>query len=178
MKYAILASFALLPLFGMAQNSPQSPPAQPAAAKGDVDTVDHIVAAIYDSISGPAGQERNWDRFKSLFTADAQLAAVFPRDNGDVDEREFPMSQFIEMSGPLLKRDGFYERESHRKSERFGHIANLFSTYESRFHLNEKPFQRGINSIQLYNDGTRWWVRSIIWETETGKVKLPAEYGG
>ena len=80
-------------------------------------------------------------------------------------------------SAPYLEEHGFFERESARRVETYGHIAHVWSTYESRHKAEDpKPFARGINSIQLMNDGTRWWVVSIFWEQETPQTQIPSKY--
>jgi len=150
------------------------PPAKPA----DVASIDAIVAAVYDVISGDAGVERNWLRFRSLFYPGARMiptgrnaktghaAAIFIAPEG-----------YIRSSGPLLVKEGFHEREINRHVDTFGNIAQVFSSYEARHKLgDEKPFLRGINSIQLFNDGKRWWVLTIAWSAENEQNPLPEEY--
>jgi hypothetical protein len=149
----------------------------PAADPKDVATMESIVAAVYDVISGPAGQKRNWDRFRSLFVPGARLIPTFHRPTGEVLSRVSTPEEYIERSNPLLEKNGFFEREISRRVERFGNIAHIFSTYESRHKIDdEKPFARGINSIQLMNDGKRWWIVTIFWQGEDDKNPLPAEY--
>ena len=165
-----------------AQTPTPTPPAAslattPAADPKDVATMDKIVAAVYDVISGPAGQKRNWDRFRSLFIPGARLIPTFRRPTGEVLSRVSTPEEYIERSSPLLEKNGFFEREIARRMERFGNIAHIFSTYESRHKPDdEKPFARGINSIQLMNDGKRWWIVTIFWQGEDDQNPLPAEY--
>ena len=155
-----------------------SPATTPAADPKDVATMDSIVAAVYDVISGPAGQKRNWDRFRSLFVPGARLIPTGHNpQTGEVASRVRTPEEYITRSSPLLEQNGFFEREISRRMERFGNIAHIFSTYESRHRPDdEKPFARGINSIQLMNDGKRWWIVTIFWQAEDGKNPLPAEY--
>ena len=157
-----------------ASSTPQSPAADPK----DVATMDSIIAALYDVISGPAGQKRNWDRFRSLFVPGARLIPTGRNpQTGEVGSRVRTPEEYITRSAPLLEQNGFFEREISRQTEKFGNIAHLFSTYESRHKAeDEKPFARGINSIQLMNDGKRWWVVTIFWQAEDDKTPLPAEY--
>jgi len=162
-----------------AQTPATSPAAQtPAADPKDVATMDSIVAAIYDVISGPAGQKRNWDRFRSLFVPGARLIPTGRNpQTGEVASRVRTPEEYIARSSPLLEQNGFFEREVSRRVEQFGNIAHIFSTYESRHKPeDEKPFARGINSIQLMNDGNRWWIVTIFWQGEDDKNPLPAEY--
>jgi len=164
-------------------STPQTPAAPattqtPAADPKDVATMDSIVAAVYDVISGPAGQKRNWDRFRSLFAPGARLIPTGRNpQTGEVASRVRTPEEYITRSAPLLEQNGFFEREISRRTEKYGNIAHLFSTYESRHKAeDEKPFARGINSIQLMNDGKRWWVVTIFWQGEDDKTPLPAEY--
>jgi len=138
--------------------------------------MDSIVAALYDVISGPPGP-RNWDRFRSLFAPGARLIPTGRRQTGEVGSRVLTPEEYIQRSSPLIEKNGFFEREISRRTEKFGSIAHLFSTYESRHAKDEeKPFARGINSIQLMNDGKRWWILTVFWQAEDDKNPLPAEY--
>ncbi|HSP63638.1 MAG TPA: hypothetical protein VLQ90_11695 [Pyrinomonadaceae bacterium] len=152
--------------------APATPPANPA----DVATMDSIVAAVYDVISGPA-RKRDWDRFRSLFIPGARLIPTGARPTGEVGSRVLTVEDYVQRAGAAFEKQGFFEREASRRLERFGNIAHIFSTYESRHAKDDpKPFQRGINSIQLMNDGKRWWVVTIFWQGEDEKNPLPAEY--
>lgn len=164
-------------------------PQTPAANTADVDSIDHIIAALYDTISGPAGKKRDWDRLRSLFVPGARMmptAARLPPGTApdapltgkeEYVTRVLTVEDYVARSGPYVETNGFFERESARRTELFGHIAHVFSTYESRHKADDaKPFQRGINSIQLMNDGKRWWVISIFWEGETNGTPLPEKY--
>ena len=154
----------------------QTAPAIPAANPGDVATADSIIAAVYDVISGPAGK-RDWDRFRSLFIPGARLIPTSPRPTGEVGSRVLTVDDYVQRAGAFFEKEGFFEREVSRRLEKFGSIAHIFSTYESR-HAKEdaKPFQRGINSIQLMSDGKRWWIVTIFWQGEDEKNPLPPEY--
>jgi hypothetical protein len=150
-----------------------TPPANPA----DVATMDAIITAVYDVISGPAKGARNWDRFRSLFVPGARLIPTGRRPTGEVLTRVLTPDDYIQRSGPLLEQNGFFEREISKRVEKFGNIAHVFSTYESRHAKEEeKPFARGINSFQLMNDGKRWWIVTIFWQAEDVQNPLPAEY--
>ena len=143
----------------------------------DVGTADAIIAAIYNTISGPAGELRNWDRFRTLFLPEARLVATGKRPDGMMAKRIMSVEDYIKLSGPILEKDGFFEKEISRKTDRYGSVVQLFSTYESRRTLkDEKPFMRGINSIQLWFDGKRWWVLTIFWQGESEDNPIPKEY--
>src|SRR5712691_3677702 len=149
-----------------------TPPANPL----DVATMDSTIAALYDVISGPAGK-RDWDRFRSLFISGARLIPTGPRPTGEVGSRVLTIEDYVQRAGAAFEKQGFFEREVSRRLERFGNIAHIFSTYESRHAKDDaKPFQRGINSIQLMNDGKRWWIVTVFWQGEDEKNPLPEKY--
>jgi hypothetical protein len=162
--------------------SPTPSPTAPPAAQGvsadpaDVSSIENIVAAVYDVISGPSGKKRDWARLRSLFREGARLVPTGVRPGGEVGSRVLDVEGYIERSAPFLEKEGFYEREVARRVERFGHIAHVFSTYESRHEPGGRSFARGINSIQLVSDGKRWWVLTILWEAESETLKVPPEY--
>lgn len=179
-------SFALLLCLGAfaAPVMAQSPPAQakspvsvsvPAAEPKDVASIDAIVAALYDVISGPAGKARDWNRMRSLFVPGGRLIPTGARPTGEVGMRLLEVNDYVATGGPHLVEVGFTEHELARRTERFGHIAHVFSTYEGRME-KEPTVLRGINSIQLMNDGSRWWIVSVFWEAETPTNPLPKEY--
>jgi hypothetical protein len=146
----------------------------------DVRSVDAIVAAVYDVISGPAGKKRDWDRMRSLFVPGARLIPTNPlQSGGGYATRVLSVDDYISRAEPFFEKEGFYEKEVARRAEMFGQIAHIFSTYESRHAPGDvKPFQRGINSMQLMNDGSRWWIVTIFWQGEDDKNPLPEKYLG
>jgi hypothetical protein len=149
----------------------------PAANPGDVSSPDAILAATYEVISGPAGQKRDWDRFRSLFAPDARLIPADRAKDGSYFVRPLSPDDYAKLADPYFLKNGFAEREIARKAERYGNIMQIFSTYESRHDAKDaQPFARGINSFQLLFDGKRWWVVTIFWQEETPDNPLPKEY--
>ncbi|MEZ5293830.1 MAG: hypothetical protein R2745_22290 [Vicinamibacterales bacterium] len=151
---------------------------RPAALAADVSSLDAILAALYDVISGPKGEARDWTRFRSLLAPNARLMPTRPRPGGGTELVVWSADDYVRAAGPGLSANGFYEREVHRVTERFGDVVHVFSTYESRRTADpaEAPFARGINSIQLLKDGARWWVVSIYWQAERPGTPIPAAY--
>ena len=148
-----------------------------ATRADDVKSIDAIIAAVYDVISGAAGQKRDWDRMRSLFVPGARLIPAVPSQGGGATARVLDVEGYIQRSGPTLERDGFFEREIARRMEAFGNIAHVFSTYESKHAAADPaPFARGINSIQLLKDGDRWWIVTIFWDSEKPGSPIPTEY--
>ena len=180
---ALLAGALAFPAVMQAQTVAPAPSTAPArqvtADPKDVESIDAIIGALYEVISGPAGEKRNWDRMRSLFVPNARLIPVaVPRDSA-ARPVILSVEDYIQRSGPVLERDGFFEREIGRRTEVFGHIAHAFSTYESkRTEADPQPFMRGINSIQLLNDGRRWWVVNIYWDSERPGQPIPPQYIG
>ena len=150
------------------------------ANPADVTSIDAIIAAAYDVISGPAGKKRNWDRERSLFISGARLiptAVEAGRNDVDLAPLVLDVEGYIARVEPLFEKKGFYEKEIARKTEQFGQIAHVWSTYESRHDPSDSvPFMRGINSIQLFHDGKRWWIVSIYWQHKTAKHPIPTKY--
>jgi len=149
----------------------------PAARAADVASIDAIIAALYDVISGPAGAPRDWDRMRSLFAPEGRMGAVGARPDGSYVFRAMTPDDYIARNTKAFATMGFFETEKARTTETFGQIAHVFSTYEVRHAKDDaKPFMRGINSIQLIHDGRRWYVLSLIWRAEDAKLPLPERY--
>lgn len=138
--------------------------AQPS--KYDLTEIDGIIEALYASISGEKGEARDWETFRTLFVDGAKLIPTGKDQQGDLRHSFMTPQQYIENSGPWLVENGFIEAEINRETDRFGHIAHIFSTYTSQNTVGGPLIARGINSIQLFNDGERWWVVNIYWASE------------
>ncbi|MEM8487700.1 MAG: hypothetical protein AAF564_19265 [Bacteroidota bacterium] len=153
--------------------------ASPALAQyeSDTESVDAIITAVYESISGPAGQERDWDRFRNMFAPGAQLIPVAVRPD-TVAAVYNSVDGYIERANPYFIQNGFFETEVTRTTEQYGQILHTFSTYESRSNADDpEPFARGINSFQLLNDGNRWWIINIFWvDEQSAGEPIPQKY--
>lgn len=147
-----------------------------AAAPEDVSSIDAIIKASYDVISGSAGEPRNWDRERSLFHPESRHIPTRYDEAGTFIADVTNVEGFIERASPYFERSGFYEYEIARKVERFGNIAHVFSTYEWKSDLNGSVGGRGINSFQLLYDGTRWWIMSVFWQQESDDHRIPSAY--
>ena len=140
----------------------------------DTDTIDGVVGALYATISGPAGP-RDWTRLRPLFAPGARLLRTM-HTAGTATAHAMSVEDFVTVAGDNLARAGFFEIKIARRTEEFGHIAHVFSTYEARHSLEEPPFARGINSLQLFFDGARWQITSLLWDNETTENPIPAAY--
>ncbi|HXE90488.1 MAG TPA: hypothetical protein VNK82_05935 [Terriglobales bacterium] len=137
----------------------------PVASSSDVGTLDAILQAMYEVISGPAGEPRDWDRFRSLFLPGARLMPVVSPAGELPRVRLLSPDDYIRRVEPIFAREDFWERESSREVATFGRVAHVLSHYESLRNPQGEPFERGTNSVQLFCDGQRWWIVSAIWNT-------------
>jgi len=154
--------------------------ASPGAADGA--SVDSILAALYASVSHPSDREADWDRLREIcLPVGMFIPPKKPTEDIftvlDVDafqERVRKGAAALKAKG---EASGFEEREIARRTDCFGNVCQIFSTYEGRKSpTDEKPFVRGINSIQLVRDGKRWWIASVVWDTERPDNAIPSTY--
>jgi hypothetical protein len=160
-------------------------PAWPSAKNtSDVDTAEHLVASLYDVISGPAGKPRDWERFRSLFLPDGRLGVIRADAPATANQPArksdavfLTPDMYVERDDPYFKEKGFFERSIANRVEEFGNLVHVWSTYESRHAADDaKPFARGINSIQIVRAQGRYWVASIMWDDERPGLTLPEKY--
>ncbi len=162
-------------LNGQGTSIPDVPDADPA----DVSSVDAIITALYDVISGPVGEERDFDRFRSLFSPHGRL---LPTTSGSPTGYViWTPEQYWEQNAAALAQIGFTESELSREVDRFGLLTQVFSTYEA-YRQDEgeaaTPFARGINSIQLVEHGGRFWILTVAWDSERPDNPIPNRYLG
>jgi len=152
-------------------------PAGESTRPGDARSLDAIVARLYRTISGPAGTDRDWERFRGLFYPGARLLRTVVDSEGKVSLSVMDVEGFIEFASPYFRVHPFYEREVFRRVDQFGQIAQVFSTFDSSSDpIGSDSVGRGINGIQLWSDGQRWWVMSMIWDDERPGNTIPAGY--
>lgn len=137
----------------------------PIARPSDVATLDAIVHAFYETVSGAVGQPRDWDRFRSLILPGGRLMPVVSMAGGKAGVRLLSTEDFIQRVEPIFAVEDFWERETSRQTETLGHFAHVLSFYESLRSPDGPPFERSVNSIQLLNDGLRWWIVNVMWNT-------------
>ena len=145
-----------------------------AADPNDVSTIDGIVKAFYETISGPKGQPRQWGRDRTLYMPTVNFVSMNERD-GKISAGIMTHQQYVNATNESLTSSGFHEREINRVTRRFGNTAHVFSTYE--FITDDKTEKgRGVNSIELYWDGTRWWIAFASWDEERPGNPIPKEF--
>jgi predicted metalloprotease with PDZ domain len=140
----------------------------------DVETIEGLVEALYDVISGPAG-ERDWNRYRSLFANNAMMGAVAVNSDGSTRYVHMTPEDYITRNDPFFKENAFYERELGRDVWSFGKIAQVKSGYEYTLGEDTVPEQRGVNIINMVHDQGRWWITSVLWTTEGEENPIPDE---
>ena len=159
-----------------AQVTVTPPTATVPANPKDVATVDAIIAALYDANSVLVDRKQGADRFRSLFLPGARLMPTFKSPNGPGVIRVQTVEDYVREASSGRPRHGFSEREIARTSDAFGNIVHVFSTYEARRDSADTRPTRGINSIQLFTDGSRWWVVGVLWDNERPGNAIPPAY--
>jgi hypothetical protein len=171
-----MSSFLRVSLAAIALLAAAPPSRSEDAVPSDVASVRSIVAAAYEIISGPADKARDWDRFRALFRPDGRLIPVGAATDPP-HVTVMSAEDYAARAAKNFSKNGFFEKGVSENIVQFGHIAHVFSTYESRRDPSDaKPFARGINSFQLIYDGHRWWIESLLWQAETATEKIPAKF--
>jgi len=137
-------------------------------SKADMAGIDATIRGVYEVISGPPGQKRDFDRMRSMFAPNALLRVITP----DRGVRGGDIEAYIKASGPILEKEGFTEKELGRRTEVYGNLASVWSAYDGRT-ANGSFHERGINSFQLVKVDGKWLVASILWQEEGTPVLFP-----
>ncbi|EGV42407.1 hypothetical protein BZARG_2323 [Bizionia argentinensis JUB59] len=142
-----------------------------------VGTIDAIITELYAVNSGKKGYDRNWTDYKYLFYPGAKIIPTGRSLDGNHLAKYMSADEYKDVSGEWLKSKGYIEKEIHRKMDVFGNIAHVFSTFQV-YHSEDDPYpaMRGIKSIQLLNDGMRWWIINVYWMQETPVKPIPRDY--
>ena len=174
---SIVASCGLIWVASVDGQEPQPKPVpvseiEPLAA--DVESIDGIVIAFYEVISGPPGEPRQWDRDATLYPPNVQFTPTGVNSEGQIYGHLIAKQEFIDRSDSYLVDSGFVEREIHRVTRRFGNVADVASTYE--WTTEDGATGRGVNFIHLFHDGARWWITHATWDSERADNPIPAEF--
>ena len=141
----------------------------------DVASADAIIAAVYDVISGEPGAARDWDRFRYLFRPETRLIPTRKSPQGELITQAMAPEEYVTAFSSRIAV-GFFEKELHRVTEQYGTITHAFSTYEAREKKGGPVIARGVNSIQLFHDGKRYYIVTIFWCAEGMGFPLPDKY--
>src|SRR5437667_9997051 len=105
------------------------------ANPADVATIDSIITAAYDGISGPAGKKRDWDRERSLYMPGARLiptAMEAGPEGANPTPHILDIEGFIARVEPFFDESGFSEKEIACRTQRLGQIAHVWTSDVSR----------------------------------------------
>jgi hypothetical protein len=174
---SILTSL-LVPMNVRGSGSPGASTAHVRVAKiaprpQDVATLNGIISAFYDVVSGPAGQPRQWSRDSTLYVPGVLFIATEVGKDGKPYHKIMSHQGLVDTYNSSLVSQGFYEQEIHRVTTRYGTIAHVMSTYVMRRTAHGPVIGRGVNSIELYFDGKRWWIVSNLWDEERKGNPIP-----
>jgi hypothetical protein len=143
----------------------------------DVGTINGMVKAYYEVVSGPAGQPRQWDRDHTLYTPDVRFILFSEGKDGNVSAKSMTHQEFADVTDAELGGRAFYEREVHRIFHRFGNVAHVFSTAEQLASPDGPPTGHSIDSLELFWDGHRWWIASAnIWPGDRAGRPMTTEF--
>ena len=148
----------------------------PAADPTDVSSIDAIINATYQAISGPA-EARNWQRFSSLCRPDAKIGAIVTLPSGKVQFHSFTPGDYRLLNAPFMMQSGYYKKEFKRNVSNSANIAIVSSSYQFHFELTNKVEGRGVNYFTLVNAEGRWWIVNLSWQDEDKTNEVPAAIG-
>ena len=160
----------------VAQQHIQVPTQTPRAE--DVSSLDGIIKAFYEVISGPAGQPRDWGRDRTLYLPDIRFVQTGADPSGKATAEVMTHQEFVDAADAGMVKNGFFESEIHRVTRTFGNVSNILSTYEMRSKAEGPVFGRGVNSLQVFWDGKRYWIASVAWDDERKGNPIPADLLG
>jgi hypothetical protein len=149
--------------------------AQTKDYSNDVASVDAIITAVYDVISGEPGAARDWERFRYLFRPETRLIPTTKTPQGELTTKPMTPEEYVTAFSSRISK-GFFEKELHRTTEQYGTLTHAFSTYEAREKKDGPVIARGVNSIQLFHDGKRYYIVSIFWCSEAMGFPLTEKY--
>jgi hypothetical protein len=166
---------AVDPIVGQAPATASQHIAVPTLAPrpGDVLSIDGIVKAYYDVITGPAGQPRQWGRDRTLYWPGLRFFAASVKSDGSPTVSVMNHQEYVDASDAGFIKNGFKEYEIHRVTHRIGNIAHVMSTYETHSAFDGPVTGRGVNSLDLFWDGKRWWITAASWDDERPGSPIP-----
>ena len=178
----LLTSALLFPQSAGKSADPQKPVPHVSIGKvaprpEDVSTIDGMIKAYYEIVSGPAGQPRQWDRDATLYIPNVRFVIISEDATGKATAESMTHQEFVDSSEASIGGKAFYEHEVHRITQRAGNIAHVFSTAERSSSPEGKAEGRSIDSLELFWDGKRWWITGAnLWDINTAKHPLPPEF--
>ncbi len=140
----------------------------------DVGSVDGIMKAFYEVTNVAPDAPRQWARDRTLYVPWIHFVALGSGASGRPSVTVWTHQQFVDATEPLIAK-GFVEREIFRTTRRYGNMVHVDSTYEALVGIEKPVRSRGVNSLDLYFDGQRWWVASVVWQSEDAAHPIPPD---
>ena len=122
------------------------------------------------------GEKVSYERDSLLHIAGAQVGWNVQGKDGKPHLQMVSLKEYHKMSDASLEKNGFHETEISRKVEKFGSVYHVWSTYETRNTSDGPIIGRGINSIELFFDGARFWIITWVFDDEREDNPIPSEY--
>jgi hypothetical protein len=160
----------------LAQTEPKAHISIPVipANPNDVGSIEGIVKASYETISGGVGVPRQWGRDRTLYDPHVRFVAIVKdKKSGGVRAESTDEQEYADQDDAFMVKEGFTERELGQEIHRFGNVATVLSSYEGKVSSTGKVVARGVNIFQLYFDGKRWWILSMAWDEESAENPIP-----
>ena len=132
----------------------------------DVSSIDGIIKAYYEVVSGPAGETPDAARDKTLHHPDAWVAIAGEGPSGEPRVRVMSLDDYYGDDAP--RTEGFWEWETDRVVQRSGNMVHVWSSYASARTEGGEPYTQGVNSITLFWDGARWWIMGWMYDDSAG----------
>jgi len=147
--------------------------AQSKTFENDVITIDALIKASYEVVSGEKGAKRQWNRDNNLHHPKA-IYSYFDREKQK--QVTMTLQEFHKETDEMVFGTAFYESEINREVRIFGTIAHVWSTYETKLEKEGEVARRGINSIQLIYENNRWYIISLTFCGETNNNIIPKTF--
>ena len=130
----------------------------------DTKTTKSIVDSLYALISGRTTEPRDWETWKTLHVPGARITPIENSEDGSRIARTMTPDEFIDSRSRFFLQQDFFEWETEREERTYGRLAHVWSSYEAAHEPGGRIIRKGVNSIQLFNDGERWWILAVAWD--------------
>lgn len=137
-------------------------------------TIEAVIDASLQALSGPVGAPRDWARYLRLFDPAARLVSTSINDQGETVITRWDLDSYETDADDYLVKTGFEDRKLACVPTRFGNVAAVRCSFEGL--EQSKIVERGVAMYQLYNDGERWWITSVVWDRERPGNLIPSEF--
>ncbi len=123
----------------------------------DVGTLDGIIKAYYDVVTLKKGEKVSYERDSLLHIAGVRVGSAGVADGHPILHYT-TLKEYHRQADAYMEKNGYYEHEISRKVETIRNIYHVWSSYESKYTIDGKVIAQGVNSIELYFDGKRFWI--------------------